>query len=303
MYRKKHCCKMKFGLRRLRRLLLASSFVLCCLPALFSQEKDSIPNRKTGLFTGISLGAGQSEVLTEGVSSVSKMSSAKRNSWSGTLEIGYYFTDYFGISSGINFSSYSGQAALASYSNKFTTTDSEKESYERRITGNTISENQNVGLLGIPISLHIRIPLGNKLGIFLQTGVNISTPIVKKYQSNGSFTYKGYYPSYNVVLENLPDYGFPTNATVTTNGALELKPLCLNGTASAGFDFKIQPKMHLVVAAYYDKSLSTLSSASKPESFQLSLDKDLINSLMDSGNQTMLQSMGVKICLRYFLHQ
>ena len=300
---KKYYKQKQFGSFQLRRLLLAASFLLYCTSALFSQESDSIPTNKPGLFAGFSIGAGQSAILTEGVSSVSKMITAKRSSWTGTMEIGYFFSDYFGLSSGINFSFYSGQAELASYANKFTTTDSENESYERRVTGNTISENQNIGLLGIPFSLQLRIPLSKKLGIFMQTGINLSMPLVKKYQSNGTFTYKGYYPSYNVLLENLPAYGFPTNASVTTNGKLELKQLCLNGNAAAGFDFKIQPKVHLVLAAFYDKSLSTISASTNTESFQLSQDKDLINSLMGGSNQTMLQSMGVKLSLRYFLHQ
>ena len=45
-------------------------------------------------------------------------------------------------------------------------------------------------------------------GFMIQGGVNMAIISKNSYTSTGTFTYKGYYPAYNVLLENLPNYAF-----------------------------------------------------------------------------------------------
>lgn len=286
-----------------RKLIFVTAiWLIAFTPALVAQQHDTIPTGKPGWYTGFTAGIGQSAVLPEGTSTIAKTVAENGNLRVGSADVGYYFSQYAGISSGLRFSSNSGNASLAAYANHFNTTDSEKEPYERRITGGNIKEKQTIAMLEIPLLLHLRVPLGARMGMFLQTGINLAFPVVKKYESTGTFTYKGYYPSYNVILENLPDYGFPTNAAVSTKSSPELKPLVMSGAIAAGFDFKIQPKIRLSLAVSYDKSLSTISAATNPESFQLSPDATAINSLLGGSSQTLLQAFGVQCSIHYFLH-
>jgi len=275
--------------------------MICSQYEIFSQIKDITKVKQPGLFVGFSLGPSQSQIINQGTLSVSGLLSNKMNSFFGSVEIGYFFSHHIGLSTGIGFDSYKTQLILATYQNKFNTIDSENEAYERQVSGADIKEVQDVGFLSVPICLNIRLPFNETIGFFLQPGINLAFPLSKKYTISGTFTYKGYYPAYNVLLENLPDYGFPSNHSTVANGELELKPLNVNAIVSAGFDFFVQKRIQVAVAAFYNKSLSNISSYSSPNEFQLSSDVDQINSLMMGSSKVSAQSIGIKISFRYFL--
>ena len=282
-------------------VLLTAFLMICSQYEIFSQIKDITKVKQPGLFVGFSLGPSQSQIINQGTLSVSGLLSNKMNSFFGSVEIGYFFSHHIGLSTGIGFDSYKTQLILATYQNKFNTIDSENEAYERQVSGADIKEVQDVGFLSVPICLNIRLPFNETIGFFLQPGINLAFPLSKKYTISGTFTYKGYYPAYNVLLENLPDYGFPSNHSTVANGELELKPLNVNAIVSAGFDFFVQKRIQVAVAAFYNKSLSNISSYSSPNEFQLSSDVDQINSLMMGSSKVSAQSIGIKISFRYFL--
>ncbi len=293
---------MKLRIIYIRQILLTVFLIICYQYEAFSQETDISTGKQPGLFVGLSLGPSQSHIINEGTLSVSELLSSKKNSFSGSVEIGYFFSKYIGLSSGIGFISYKTQLTLDTYHSTFNDIDSENESYELQVSGSDIKEVQNVGFLSIPFCINLRLPFNEKIGFFLQTGVNLAVPLSKNYKSSGTFTYKGYYPAYNVLLEDLSAYGFPSNKSSYTEGELELKPLGFNAIASAGFDFFIQKKIQIAVAACYNKSLSNISEYTSPDKFQLSPDADQINSLMGGSSKVSAQFVGVRLSFRYYLH-
>ncbi len=292
---------MQFKTIVLRQLFFTAFLMFGSSHEIFSQEADSSKVKQPGLFVGFTIGSAQSQIINKGMLSVSDILSGKKNSIMGSIEIGYFFSDYIGLSSGIGFISYNGQVTLNSYQNKFNTTDSENEAYERQVTGSNVKEVQNIGFLSVPIILNIRFPFNKKMGFFLQTGVDAAVPLIKNYHNSGTFTYKGYYPAYNVLLENLPAYGFPSNTSIVNDGKLELKPLCFDVIVAAGINIFVQKQMQFAIAAYYNRSLSNISAYTLPEKFQLSTDVNQMNSLMAGSSKATVQSIGLKITLRYFL--
>jgi len=291
---------MKLRNRSITQIILAGLLLTGTQYECHSQEADSVVV-KPGLFVGLSLGPSQTSISNEGTLSVANLVSGSQNSFGGSLEIGYFFSESIGISSGLGFTSYKSQLTLGTYQNNFNTVDSENEAYERRVSGTGIKEVQNVGFLSLPVCLDIRLPLGKKMGFYLQPGINLAIPITKKYTSSGIFTYKGFYPAYNVLLENLPAYGFPSNINGVTDGTLTIKSLNINALVSAGFDFSIQKNIQIGVGVSYSKSLSNISDYTSPDKFQLSSDANLINSLMGGSGKATVQSLGVNLRLRYFL--
>ena len=292
---------MKIRTKSIIQIFVTAFLMICSQHDVFSQEADSTRIKKPGLFVGLSLGSSQTHIANEGILSVADLYSDKQNAFGGSLEIGYFFSKSIGLSSGIGYSSYKTQLTLANYQSEFNAVDSENETYERRVAGTNIKELQNIGFLSIPMCLDIRLPLGKKMGFFLQTGVNLAIPVSKKYSSSGTFTYKGYYPVYNVLLENLPAYGFPGNLLSNSDGELELKPLNFNFVASAGIDFFVQKNIQIGVAASFTMSLSNISDYTLPDKFQLSSDVNQINSLMGGSSNASVQSIGLNIRIRYFL--
>jgi hypothetical protein len=291
---------MKIKLKALIVFLSAILILFSIQFRVFSQEADTIIISRPGFYAGFSLGVAQSHLTNESISAVSKQISNPLNAFSGSAEFGYYFSKYFGLSTGIGLSSCSNELTLSTYQSNFNAIDSENEPYQRQVTGSGIREQAKITFLTVPVFLNFRIPLNKSVGLFLQTGVAIAVPLVKNYSSSGIFTYKGYYPAYNVLLENLPAYGFPGNVNNVTNGKLELNPLNLNAVAVAGFDIFVQEKIQLALAASYNQSVSTISAYTSPDKFQLSSDADQINSLVGGSTKSTVQSIGLNLALRYF---
>jgi hypothetical protein len=299
---------MKLKIIHYRQLLLAVLIIICYQSNVFSQEADSSMIKQSGMFIGLSLGASQTQftaspaqIVNVGYSTFSKLTSSEQYSYSGSIEIGYYFLKFVGISTGFGYNSYSNQLYLAPYTSKLNAVDSENESYELRVSSKTIVEEQKISFLTIPVCLNLRLPIGRRFGFFLQPGVNMAIPLSKNYQSSGTFTYKGYYPAYNILLENLPKYGFPNDLVTEFNGELSLKSLNFSAVVSAGFDFLLKNKFMFGIAGCYDRSLSNISGYTSPDTFQLSNEVDQINSVMGGSSKTTMQSIGFKIVFRYYL--
>jgi len=284
--------------------IFCTSLMLIVSPSdLFSQQRKLSMAEHNGWYIGLSAGPSKSHIVNEGELSVSGLVSNKLNAKVGSFEIGYFFTRYFGLSAGIGFDAYKTQLLLDFYENKFNTTDSENETYERQVSGTGIKELQEIDFVTVPLCLHLRIPVNGTIGLFMQAGANLAIPINSVYSGSGTFTYKGYYPAYNVLLENLPAYGFPNNYLTVAEGEPELKKYTINALVSAGFEVFVQKNMQIGVAAFYSKSLSAISAYESENEFRLTSDVDQLNSLMGGCSKVSLQSMGLKLSIRYYLNQ
>lgn len=294
---------MKIKLIYTTKVLFTAFLVICTQYEIFSQITDYRRVKHAGLFFGFNGGPSQTSITNKETLSVSGLLSNRMNAYFGSVEIGYFFSRHIGLSTGIGFDSYKTQLTLNSYENNFNTVDSENEPYERQVTGININEVQEIGFIYVPIYLNFRLPLtkSKSVDLFLQAGANLAVPISKNYTSNGTFTYKGYYPKYNVLFENLPDFGFIGNHNTVSSGELKLQQYNFNAIGSGGFDIFIQKKIQLAFAVSYSQSLTNISAYDLPDKFQLSSDVDQMNSLMGGCRNVSLQSMGIKISLRYFL--
>lgn len=291
---------MKIKILITKHVLFAAFIMICSQLEVYSQETVIKKVKKLGWYIGASGGLTQTHIINEGTLSVANLQSKEMSSYVGSAEFGCFFTRHFGLSTGFDYATYKTQVNFNSYENKFNTIDSEDEPYERRVTGTDIMEVQDIAFISVPIYLNLRLPFSKSFGFYLQAGANISVPISNSYSSSGTFTYKGYYSTYNVLLENLPDYGFPSNHNTVAKGEFELEQYNINAIGSAGFDLFIQKKIQIAIGAFYSKSLTNISAYSEPDKFQLSSDVDQMNSLMGGCSKVSLESMGIKIGLRYY---
>ena len=279
-------------------------FILAAIlrSAAFSQSTDDTTRIKIkpGFFVGFETGISQYRIITEGIGSMEGMKSVQGNSFSGTVETGYFFSGGFGLSTGIGIYTSNNTINLEDYSNKFSTTDSENDFYERRISGSAITENLNLSCLKIPLMLNLRIPGRSIFSVYLEAGINLSVPLKKDYSSSGLFSFTGYYPEFNVLLKDLPEYGFVSNAAVSSFGEPVFKTYFLEGVASAGFQFLIAGKIQLSAGASYSRSLTDIADYREQINFQLASDSNSINSMLGGSNSSITESMGLRLSLRYF---
>jgi hypothetical protein len=284
-----------------RHFIIAVLIILLEFPEGLSQQDHSGGLKPPGLSLGFGLVPSLSQIKNQDVQTGLDFSYDKRYSLSGYLEVGYFFTKNIGLTSGLNYSSYNTQLSIDSYNDQLNAVDQENENYELRVSGNDIEENQHVGILGIPICLNLRFPFKKDFGVYVQTGLNIAMPLGNSYETSGTFSYKGYFPAYNVLLESLPEYGFTNDVTTTNNGDLKLKPVIYCVMASAGFDYIVNNKFQLSIGASFNKSLESISENVPTDNFYLTTEADQLNSLMEGSGKVILQSLGINFSIRYFI--
>lgn len=275
------------------------AFLYCSSNDILSQGLESDDWKQPGLFLGGGTGVASTQILNK-LDQEIELSQANGTFFQGSIEIGYFFSRYFGLTTGISYSQYRSNIDIESYQTSFNTVDIENDPYELRISGNDINELQKFDILSIPLCLNIRIPLSKAVGASLQTGINFFVPIIESYESVGTFTYKGYFPTYNILLENLPEYGFPSDFNIQSKGEPELNPLAFGFVLSLGLDYLLNKRVQLVTALYFDRSLSEVMADSHNVDFYLTNNDQRINSILECADKVTLQALGLKVGVRYY---
>jgi len=294
---------MIYNRLNIKFLISLSLLISIGAPELFSQGIDiGSTGEVKRIYLGIVLSPAQTGIINSGSSVFADPQSIKKRSFFASLEAGCFISKYLGFASGLGYSSYMSDLSLNSYSDTLNATDSDNESYERRITGKNILENQKITMLNIPLLINFQYPFGAKFGVSLQTGVNFSIPVSKKFSSIGTFTYTGYYPTYKVLFSDVPYEGFQSNVENNVEDEdLKLKSLNPELTITGGAYFFATDKMQLSLGFFYNKLLSNLSGFETPDDFTLSFMPDELNSIMQGSSKVTAQAIGLKVGVRYFI--
>jgi hypothetical protein len=284
------------------RIIISLTMICLLFPFIcYSQGTDITAGKKKGLFIGFTIGPSRTNIKNTGTPTIAELKSGSKSSFSGVIDLGFLFSRYFGLSTGIGYSSYAAKLTLDTYENAFDTTDSEDETYERRISGNDIREIQKISFLNIPVQLNAEIPFGKTIGFFIQSGINFSLPLSKTYNSTGTFTYSGYYPAYNVLLTDIPYEGFKSNVKNDAGGELKLKSGIMEFISSAGFLLFPEKKLQFSLGMFYNLMLSEISGYSPDSSFRLSSKENNFRSMMEGSDKVSASSIGLKVSLRYYI--
>src|SRR4030042_3232087 len=290
------------------RFFLLSFFLLITVnAALFSQGTDSRRPGGGGIQKNFCLtvyvNPSKTGITSEEVTGISDLSSTKGSSINGSLDVDYFFSGAAGINFGIGYSGFSSQLSLDNWSDAYTTKDSENETYEMRITGKTIVEDQKIGYLSIPVCLALRFPAAGKVGFYMKTGIGFDIPLVKSYDGTGVFSYEGYYSTYNVVLKDINDpiIGFYTNRSTSSTGTLEVKSFTMALIASGNIFVSLGESIQILLGVHYKRSLSNISTYVPPADFLLSSEADELNSFMAGSSGANVQAVGLSLGLRFYI--
>jgi OmpA-OmpF porin, OOP family len=285
----------------IRVLLLTVILTALFQTVAFSQGTDLKTRFKKGFFTGITFGPSKTNIVNEGTLTGTGLTSTPENTFFWNFDAGYFFSGSFGLSTGLGYHKYSTRFSLADYDNSYDTTDFENESYTRLVTGSNINELQEITFLTLPIKINIQIPFGKNFGLFLNTGISLSFPVNKSYYSSGTFSYSGFYSSYNVTFSDIPYEGFKSNVSNNVNGGLEIKSMIPEFVSSAGFHFLLARNLQFSAGIFYNLMLSDLSEYQSSTSFRLSSIENNLNSIMAGSEKVTASSMGINFSIRYFL--
>ena len=284
-----------------RILILVLFWFILISQAVYSQDTESHnkPVKEGKMFIGFTLDPVQTKISNDEFSSALKIDEGM--SVNMTVNFGYFFTSKAGITIGAGYSSYSSELSLDSTSIKYQTIDSENENFEMRIAGKSIIEDQKISMLSIPVCAYLRFSVSEKIGIYLRPGLSFNIPLSKTYDGNGTFTYDGYYADYPVLLQNLPEYGLPSNLNTSSSGTLELKSFNTALIASGGMSYSVNNNISLLLGFCFSKSLGNISSYTHDPNYKLSSKANELNSIMAGSSSAGFQSFGISLGFMYYL--
>ena len=218
----------------------------------------------------------------------------------GAMNLDLFFSRAAGFTLGVGYNTFASQLSVASWSDDYSTKDSETESYVLTIDGTSIIESLKISFVHIPVGLTLRFPVEGKVGFSLNGGVGFNIPVVKSSEGSGRFSYSGYYSIYNVTLSNIPVY-FPSNSTASTTGEIELKPMCLSLDASGSFFISLGRKAQLLIGGYYTSSLANILASEANSVYMISSKVNEMNSLWKGSSEAGFKAFGLKAGLRFTL--
>lgn len=268
---------------------------------IFSQGVD-IQQRPVGkrLFIGINLMPAQSQIMNEG--SDLSLSGSPVNVINGSVEFGIFLGRRLGLNLGIGYGTFGEILQLSEHTGVFQATDSENDDYEMRWTGSGIREEQNISYLSIPLGIRYQLPLSAKFALYGKGEIDFCLPLDRSYTSSGVYSYAGYYPAYNVLYSNLPEYGFPSDLNTDIEGDLEINSFRLLGALSGGASFNFSKNMQISAGVVFMSSFGSISSSSAGSAdARLTDGPDKVNSLMELGDGANLRSVGFNLGVIYLL--
>jgi hypothetical protein len=285
----------------IRQILIFGMVLLMLTENNWSQGTDIRESRQSRIFFGVNLMPLQSKIINENAVNASATIITNKNSIAGSFEVGYCLSKFIILSLSAGYSSYNSQFAMSTYSDKYAVVDNENDPYERRVTGSDIKEVEKISFLDVPIVIIFQVPMGENFGVFIQGGIVPAIPLSKTFNSSGVFSYAGYYPAYNVLLQNLPAYGFSSNSQNNVSSNLKLKSMNADMSFSAGFQYYLKQNLQLIIGAYYSKSIMNISAYQDTQAFHLSENLGQMNSLVGSSSKTRLEGIGLRLSLRYYV--
>lgn len=241
----------------------------------------------SGAYIGLSGGYGSAGLLNSSInnSGIYTASNVQTKPFFN-IEAYYMFTRGFGLGTGISFGSYSTINKIDAYSQEssFTQTDIDNDVYIPIFAINNFTEQITVSATEIPFLLKFRTGKGNT-AVYLDFGV-IYSLYSGSMVLNGSTSKKGRYPELaNVIIDNVPEYGFEDNNYNNNNIDMTLSPSGLAAYTSIGVSIPLYQGLFLKIGAnarygitnVYDKTQHTV---------------DYISLIQSPGKTSLLSAVG-----------
>jgi hypothetical protein len=213
-----------------------------------------------------------------------------------SLEIEYFISQKFGISTGIGINTYSAKAWLNNFNNyginNVKKVDKDNETYFLYNNAYSVEENSVVKSISLPLKIKYRFKPGKKWDYFIDAGIKLMYITEAHIKARGKTEWQGYYPSYHVVLYDVPEYGFTKYEINSENKIPDYSKLMLSITGNIGISISIGINSNLDLGFFYEHGISDLNYT------QPAYEADFINTTGIT-SKTFLTGKGAIIGFRY----
>lgn len=169
------------------------------------------------------------------------------------------------LSLGVNMTQFTTDVELGKYANVFVAKDLESESYYHIVDAKAVKSTWDLQYLDVPLKLNLDLKLSKGLSFFINGGVNISYLLSGTYTQSGIYSYRAYYPQYNITLSDKPSLGLGKDVNEKSEGDLNMKDMHLSWTAGLGFGFNFK-SFSVLMGASMQQSLGSITEKPSSES-------------------------------------
>lgn len=235
------------GMKKHFSIIIMSLLFSSALSYADEQEKHEVSISGSGGFVSFR------QKLTEGLHSL------KPGGACG-IKYNYFFNDAIGIGTGFEISFHKSTSTFENLSESYMANDG-TDDFEFRATIPNYDETQSAVFINIPIMLQLQYPLFDDDHLaYFAIGGKIGIPTQESYKiTSTSFTTSGYYPEYNLLLEEPKSQGFGTFTIPQQKGDFKFKT-ALMVSAEVGMKWELGKYFSLYTGLYADYGLNNVNN-------------------------------------------
>ena len=193
------------------------------------------------------------------------------------------------IEAGLGIRNFSMAARLNEYATTVETVDVDGDNYQAIYAYNGLEENLSLTYFDIPLRLCIGQPAKNRVTAYAKLGLTPSINVASTFTGTGTYSLKGYYPQWDVTLENVEHLGFGSDLECYENVEPEINVFNLWGTVAFGAYVPFKGSSVLLNAGvkldYPFMSIGTINGADNLPSAQ--------SGLLQNGGKVIIPSVEV----------
>lgn len=194
---------------------------------------------------------------------------ARDVNWVKQLEV-YYgtgnLTDAFPLSveAGLGFRNFKMSASLAEYTATMGGTDNDGDAFQAHYSFNKLEEALSLTYLDIPMRVCVSQPLKDRVTVYAKAGITPSLKLASNFEGSGTYSLEGYYPQWDVTLQNVEELGFGEDMECYKDYEPEVRSFALWGNLAFGayIPFKNSP-VELNAGMKFDFPLTSAGKAAE----------------------------------------
>lgn len=221
-------------------------------------------------------------------------------------ELRYLFKNFetykIGGSVGLGISYLSSNYSAVGYLSAEETADADKDTYYQIMNLSALSENISITGFNFPVKLNYEKSFSQNNGFYMNAGVVLSY-YKGTYNIKTNYSSLGYYPQYNVTLQEIPALGFNDDQTYSGKGTLPINPINASGNIELGMFFRLRNSYQLYVGVNYNQAFLNFSSKVKSSALLTPNTTDaskspVYNSIMSEMGNINLSVIGITIGIK-----
>lgn len=216
-------------------------FLLCIISTVFASGDGSSKN----LYLGVNANFHQNSIYNTTYYENVLWRASSGSHLTYFLDVYYMFGKNFGIGTGVKNGIYSTTLSLDRLNRQLehTETDIDGDLYYPQFSFSEFSDMMTIETYEFPLYIKFEAD-----GFFIDLGAIVSKINTADYMLNGDVTVSGFYPEYNVLLSDLPEYDFGTTNLNNEHHQFNTPSIVISGYASMGFMIPIRKDLLLKIS-------------------------------------------------------